>query len=305
MNFVPLRSESPQHGYSRDLQEGVNLFAERFGALGDEEWLEVLKRSLTDPVIEGVEFPGFPQEELQSLIHGGFGEQAVLEAWTFFRFCRDSTYGTAQGATGLRLLDFGSGWGRISRPFMRDFGPADLFGYEPSLLFCSLARALNPHVCFLHGPKMPARSLPPAWFDVVVGYSVFSHLPRRSAGAWLSEINQALRGGGWCVLTTWGRRFLERLEADEAKMLRGEPIEWHPKICIEAAGDVSARLRAYDSGEFVFLGDESNLYGDAVISEQALRAVLDEQGLDFELESFDTTSLTQDVFVLRRPGAPG
>lgn len=304
VNFVPLRAESPEHGYNPELQAGVNLFASRFGALDDEEWLEVLKRSVSEPVIEGVEFPGFPQEELQSLIHGGFGEQAVLEAWTFFRFCRDNTYRSAEGAAGLRLLDFGSGWGRISRPFMRDFGPADLFAYEPNLLFCSVARALNPHVCFLHGPNLPDRSLPADWFDVVVGYSVFSHLPRQSTGAWLAELNRALRPGGWCVLTTWGRRFLERLEADEARMLGGEEIEWHPRIVIEAAGDVRARLREYDEGEFVFLGDESKLYGDAAISEPALRSVVEEEGLDFELQAFDTASLTQDAFVLRRPGAP-
>jgi SAM-dependent methyltransferase len=305
VNFVPLRSESPRHGYNPELRDGVNLFAKRFGDLDDEAWLELLKRSVEEPVIEGVEFPGFPEEELQSLIHGGFGQQAMLEAWTFYRFCRDQTYGSAAGAAGLRLLDFGAGWGRISRPFMRDFGPADLFGYEPNLLFCSIARALNPNACFLHGPNMPDRSLPEAWFDVVVGYSVFSHLPRHPTGAWLAELNRCLRPGGWCVLTTWGRRFLERLEADEARMRRGEEIEWHPRIVIEAAGDVRARLSEYDAGEFVFLGDESKLYGDAAISEPALRGVLEEEGLDLELRHFDTASLTQDAFVLRRPGGPG
>ena len=167
----------PQHSYNPELENGANIFQTHFGSLTDEEWLAVLKRSLTEPVIDGVEFPGYPEDALQSRVHGTTGEQSVVEAFDFYTYCRDNTYQTPAAAIGNRLLDFGAGWGRMSRAFMRDFAPPDLYGYEPNLLFCSLARALNPHVCYLTGRQLPPNALPPAWFDVVIGYSVFSHLP--------------------------------------------------------------------------------------------------------------------------------
>jgi SAM-dependent methyltransferase len=301
---TPIIDRTPDHAYDRSLETGLNPFATHFGDLSDQEWLEVLQRSISEPVIDGIEFPGFPDDELQTLIHGHSREQALLDAWQFYCYSRDSTYRAAANVRDKRLLDFGAGWGRIARMFMRDFDSANLYGYEPNQLFCTIARALNPYACFLHGPRLPSRSLPPAWFDLVVGYSVFSHLPAHAAQRWLAEIDRALRPGGWCVLTTWGHRFLERLVEDDARQRRGEPIAWHPKICIEAAGDLDARMADFERGEFVFLGESELLYGDAVIPEAALRRLIGE-GINLELVRFDTTSLAQDAFVLTKRGSEG
>jgi SAM-dependent methyltransferase len=289
----------PDHGYDRSLESGANPFARRFGELGDEAWLGVLQRSISESTIDGVEFPGFPGEELQRLIHGSAGADGIVEAWQFYRYCRDCTFGADRGTDGLRLLDFGAGWGRISRLFMREFDSAHLFAYEPNQLFCTIARTLNPYVSFLRGGMLPSRSLPRDWFDVVVGYSVFSHLPESSASAWLAEIANSLRPGGWCVMTSWGRRFLDRLMEDDERQRRGDEISWHTKLCLEVAGDLDARVAEFERGEFVFLGDERALYGEAILPEAALRRLLTDD-LDLELVRFDIDLLAQDAFVLRK-----
>ncbi|MQA92898.1 MAG: methyltransferase domain-containing protein, partial [Gemmatimonas sp.] len=299
---VPLRDLVPQHGYDPQLERGENPFAARFGGLSDEEWLAVLERSLEEPRIEGVEFPGFPETALQQRIHGHSGADSLREAVAFYRFCRDNTYRTPAPEGELRFLDFGAGWGRISRPFMRDFGPSGLYGYEPNLLFCSVARALNPYVCFLHGGRVPSNSLPRGWVDLVVSWSVFSHLPEWLARAWLVELHAALRPGGWCVITSWGRRFLELLREEQEKRDRGGSIHWYYEIVIDRFGDVSARLDAHDRGEYIYADDTGDgEYGDAIVSEVALRRILSEASLGFDLTRSDTSSLPQDVFVLQRP----
>ena len=91
---------------------------------------------------------------------------SLREAVDFYRFCRDNTYGQLSESRSLRFLDFGSGWGRITRAFLRDFELAHMYGYEPNLLFCTVARALNPYINFVHGSRVPDRSLPRHWFDV-------------------------------------------------------------------------------------------------------------------------------------------
>ncbi len=48
--------------------DGHNVFRERFGALSDESWCLLLARSVAEPVIDGVQFPAFPNEDLQRLL---------------------------------------------------------------------------------------------------------------------------------------------------------------------------------------------------------------------------------------------
>lgn len=299
---TPLNELAPRHHYDPTLEAGENPFAARFGGLDDPGWLDVLVRSLEVRIIEGLEFPGFPESELQSIIHGITGVSSLQEAHRFYVFCRDHTYDASESVRDLRFLDFGAGWGRITRPFLRDFPLAGLYGYEPNFLFCTIARTLNPYSCFIHGKKKPGAWLPPAWFDVVVGWSIFSHLGEGSARGWLGEINRAMRPGGWCVMTTWGARFLDRLVGEKRKLASGEDIHWYSELCVRTAGDIRARKAEYDRGEFVFFGQGDPSYGEAIISEAALRRILREEQLDFELTHFDTTSLPQDAFVLRRPG---
>jgi SAM-dependent methyltransferase len=296
---TPLNAEVPRHGYDSRLESSTNLFAAQFGHLSDEAWYEVLRRSQTESIVDGVEFPAFPEDELQSLIHGASGEQALAEAVAFHRYCREHAFESATPAQECRFLDFGCGWGRISRPFIRDFAPGQMYGYEPNYLFCVIARSLNPHLCVLHGERTPRQSLPPSWFDLVVGFSVFTHLPRNSAVAWLREISQSLRPGGLCVITTFGRRYLLYLVDLAAQQRQGLAIHWHAKSCIELAGDLHERIREFDAGRFVFLG-ESPVYGDAMVSVDAMREMLDAGGNRLELMQFDDEALSQDVLVLRR-----
>ena len=111
-----------------------------------------------------------------------------------------------------------------------------------------------------------------------------------------------MRPGGWCVLTTWGDRLLHRLIGESEKHARGEEIHWYYESLLHKIGDIPARLEAYERGEFIFLGEDEDLYGETLLPEQALERILREEGLDFQLLRFDVTSLAQDVIVLRRPG---
>jgi SAM-dependent methyltransferase len=280
-----------------------NVFMSEFGHLDSNRWLDMLIRSIDCPTIEGVEFPSFPSPEFQSQLHGHFGAHSLKEAAEFYRFVE------SKGLTGLKstwfgkgfFLDFGAGWGRITRLFMRDFPLRNIVGYEPSNRFCAVARANNPFVSFLSGDYLPNGILPADRFNLVVGWSVFSHLSPSSAAAWLGELQRVTSPGGAVVLTTWGRGFLERLQKEKFQMDAGEEIHWYSKICLDAIGDIQKRMSEYDRGEFVwFTGGKSTLYGEAFISRSALSVLLNKSAPDLVVQDFDTTSLPQDVFVLRK-----
>ena len=104
-------------------------------------------------------------------------------------------------------------------------------------------------------------------------------------------------------MTTWGHRFLDRLQREKAMLAAGQDIHWYSKVCLDACGDLPSRIAAYEQGEFVwFTGGGSDLYGEAFLGERALRSLLAECAPKLSLTVFDAQTLAQDVFVLRRSG---
>ena len=285
--------------------EAENIFSLKFGTSSLDEWIEILVRSIDERFIDGVEFPSFPPLEFQNQIHGHFGKHSILEAASFYRFIKDQclTGPAAPWFGNGHFLDFGAGWGRITRMFLRDFPLRNIVGYEPANGYCSVARSNNPFVAFLSGGYLPNGMIPSARFDLVVGWSIFSHLSPESARAWLAELQRVTRPGAAIVMTTWGRRFLKRLQSEKQMHEAGQDIHWYSKVCLDACGDLDARVQSYDRGEFVwFTGGQSTLYGEAFLGEKALREMLAECAPKLSLTLFDAKTLVQDVFVLRNMG---
>ena len=290
----------PKINYDTKMQESPNLFSDKFGSASVEEWKNVWLSTERDNVIGGLNFPTIPDQELQLRMHGSDSFNVSMnEAFLFYEFV--GRYVDFSKTFGKRFLDFGCGWGRISRPFMRDFKLKDMFGFEPDLLFCTIARSLNPYICFISGDFLPDRTLPERQFDVIVGWSIYSHLSEISLAAWLAETARILQKDGLAVFTTWGHRFLERLRAEQELLAAGREIHWYSQVCLSAAGSIDKRIEEYRSGEFVwFTNGDSKLYGEAFLSKSVILRIIKDKGLPLALVDYDDQSLAQDAFVLKR-----
>lgn len=297
--FTPIRQLSPA-GQKEDRLAHPNIFRETFGSRSDAEWLAILQRSVREPVIEDIGFPRFPDPKLQSIIHGNDSEQAIQEAFRFYSFIRSQLGDRLKLGPGERMLDFGSGWGRMLRPFMRHFDLADIYGFEPTRMFCTVARELNPYVCFLGGEYLPNRRIPRDAFDLIIGYSVFSHLSPHAASLWLREVAELLRPGGFAVFTTWGERFLTHLVAEKARLEAGAKIHWYHELNLQRFGDVEGMVKRCRAGQFVWVDVGDPMFGEAFLGPAPLRALISENLLPLEIVTFDARSLPQDAFILRR-----
>jgi SAM-dependent methyltransferase len=291
-------ANSPRITYSYEFRNAANPFRDKFGELSDDEWKAAWLSTETNSNFQGIEFPSVPDPQMQLQLHGSASwEITMREAFDFYGYVK--ARGLLSGAR--RFLDFGCGWGRMTRPFMRDFDLDKLFGFEPNALHAIVARALNPYMTVFTGGFSPDGSIPTKWFDLIVGWSIFSHLSEPSLKEWLREISEVLLPGGHAVFTTWGPRFLRRLQSERAQLVAGEEIHWYSKQCLDGAGDLAKRIADYEKGEIVwFTCTESKEYGEAFFGEAALRRVIRELGLPMEVTTFDTSSLAQDIFVLRR-----
>src|SRR4051812_30930622 len=103
-----------------------------------------------------------------------------------------------------RVLDYGCGPGRVLR-HMRDLTPEiALMGADTdheAIDWCSANiawaefRAVDP---------MPPMAMPESSFDLVLGHSVFTHMPEDVQDAWLEDICRMLRPRGIALLTVNG-----------------------------------------------------------------------------------------------------
>jgi SAM-dependent methyltransferase len=249
--------------------------------------------------------PGFPAAELQAGFVGSSNRRAIDEGWAFYMLVTDE-----RRRAGLHLgrdahvLDFGCGWGRYARMFLRDVPEDHIWcadTWDVAVASCRETGVPGEKVLL---PQMPPSDLPAARFDLVVAYSVFSHLSPEAHAAWAEEFGRIVNPGGLAFVTTQARWFL-----DDCKALRDHPDQvktvWQEHLASSFL-DHEGSLELYDRGSFLFAptggaGQEGAFYGEAVVP----RAVFEtEWGADFTLVDFveDRARCPQAVAILRRRG---
>ena len=103
-----------------------------------------------------------------------------------------------------RMLDWGCGCGRVTAHFLADGRVSEVHGTDidgEATAWCAKALAQG-H--FQQTGPYPPLPFPDAHFDLVVAYSVFTHLEREVQKAWLAEISRVLAPGGLLLATVHG-----------------------------------------------------------------------------------------------------
>lgn len=254
------------------ISNGAEALHQKFRDRSDESWLDILVTSLRTPQIDGVEMPGFPEESFQRALHGHANEVSLHEAHSFFREVKAyAQYAGHPVAPHRTLLDFGCGWGRVLRLFMKDIEPGNLYGADSTSRFLMEARRCNPALAFLACGQAPGLILKPESLDYVVSWSVFSHLDEYLATRWVEEFWRLLRPGGLAFLTTQSRRFIGFCAEQRVKRASGIKLEhgWH-EACADSFTDEAAANSRFEAGEFLHAASVAaphpqSHYGEAII----------------------------------------
>jgi SAM-dependent methyltransferase len=240
---------------------------EQIRDLPDRDYFSLLVRSLESRIVDGVTFPGFPEDVIQSNFVGSSGKKALEEAEIFWTFLKATAANLGRPMRrSSNVLDFGCGWGRFLRFLAKDVDASHLYGVD-----------VDPDVlaeCQVGGVPGDLRQIAPLghlpfpdqFFDHVMAYSVFTHLPAAINLHWMGEIGRTCKAGAIFVLTLQPREFLEfvRQEAPQGNS------PWHRNLA-RFAGQVDDFLQRFDRGEFVYLpsggGDyrPETTYGEAVV----------------------------------------
>jgi SAM-dependent methyltransferase len=153
------------------------------------------------------------------------------------------------------ILDFGCGWGRVIRFFLRDVGPGRLWGVDPWKEFIEVAKQTNRWCHFETIAPLPPTSFSEAAFDLIYSYSVFSHLSEDVHKTWLAESRRILKPGGLFIATTLGRDHIEWISELRKQPLAQESDPERRAVIRDTASlftDHEQALREYDHGRFCY-----------------------------------------------------
>jgi len=231
--------------------------------LNDQEWLDMLINSISTHVIKGVEFPAFPPQELQTQFVGSSNENTLREAFAFYKLVKESAQKLGNPLRPeSRLLDFGCGWGRFLRFFWKDVDEDNLFGCDVNQMIVDTCRNLKIRAQVDHIHPEGVLPYPDNYFDAMMAYSVFTHLPERIHLHWMRELARVARPGCVFCLTLEPHRFIDFIESIPADT----EMEWHKMLSVHKPR-VAEFHRAYEAGKLVFMPTNQGVedtYGDAV-----------------------------------------
>jgi hypothetical protein len=274
-----------------------------------ETWLETLIASLGERRVSplGEVVPRFPPDALQRATTGLDGEAGIRQAMAFHDDVVSALEASGPGlGPQSRILDFGFGWGRISRAFMADVPMRNIHGIDVDPDFVALTREAFGSENFQLCPPFPPTSYDDATFDLVYAYSVFSHLSESACKAWMSEFARLLVPGGMVAFTTRHASFFDYCARFSDG--KGEGEGDYQRALGALFPDIDAARARYARGELVHASSEgvggggprdSSFYGETWIPEAYAATAF---GPSFELVAsfFDGTRYDQACFVLRR-----
>lgn len=189
---------------------------------------------------------------------------------------------------------------------MRDFKLPNILGIDVDEGFVALSNELFSSSIFKVCNSRPPVDLDANSINLVLAYSVFSHLSEKVAGEWIAEFGRILKKGGYVAFTTRSISFINYCE-HLAKNRDGIVDQSYQKKLAELfSGDEAERCRqAYAEGQFIYKGiggggvRDASFYGEAFIPvgwiEKKFGSTFEIVTAEYRPERYD-----QFCFVLRK-----
>ena len=263
-------------------------------ALDDNTWFDLQFDREAARRDYGIPLPGLPPDDVQRRFTGQTGRENLAQAFDFYKYVRSTC--KLREMNDPKILDFGGGWGRISRFFFRDTKPENIWVSDcltDSIRW--LKETGNPCQIVKNEPLPPIVGLEPG-FDLIYAFSVFSHLSQEFLDTWIPYLMSVLRPGGYLIVTTRGREFIKFLELLHRQKSTSYLVKYLPEPSVIRERWVNGEVQFYPCGG----GGEltGDFYGEALIPKKYF-----EERHGTTLVSFldEVRGIDQSVVLLRRP----
>lgn len=146
--------------------------------------------------------PAVPDRALQETWNGVSGAVLAAQSRAFYDKLRRRYENHSELPLGdSRVLDFGCGWGRLTRLLARDVAPGNLFGCDPVPAILDVCRRTRVPATVAACEFVPGDLPFDQPFHLAYAFSVFTHLSEPAHQASLRALHRSLVPGGLLVLT--------------------------------------------------------------------------------------------------------
>src|SRR5919109_85156 len=164
--------------------------------------------------------PDLPDPSLQELWNGASGLALAAMGAGFYRQLRDRFHRHGRiSLADARVLDFGCGWGRLTRFLARDVAPGALCGCDPAQMILDVCEQTRVPAVLRRSEFVPERLPFDEPFHLAFAFSVFTHLSEPAHEASLRALHAALLPGALLVVTVRPPGYLQ-----VSPLLRPVPI---------------------------------------------------------------------------------
>ena len=180
------------------------LFRDKLLQLPIELWGHILWKAPTVRQHENLlsVVPDLPSPEVQARYAGTSGMALLPKAHDFVRVFEGGVGGVlAKPLRNLSILDYGCGWGRLSRFFLRYCIPGELVCADPGKFVIDLLRESNFPAEIKLIDAVPDRLPFDRKFDVVNLFSIFTHLPDWLVSLIMERLRDCVKPSGVVVFT--------------------------------------------------------------------------------------------------------
>ncbi|PZS12499.1 MAG: hypothetical protein DLM57_18860 [Pseudonocardiales bacterium] len=199
--------------------------------------------------------PVNPPEQTQMKFVGLSYEAAYAEAESFVAVADQfaAKHGPGSFADLSHIVDFGSGWGRITRTLLLRVAPTKLHAVDVDSEMTALVNTTLPGVNALTVAPQPPTVLGHASIDAGLAFSVFSHLSGPAHEAWAEEFGRIVAPGGAVAITVLDTSFFAKVAGAQAAVRAGNADAFASALSTTFA-DLDAAQSGYAAGEIQYAG---------------------------------------------------
>ena len=245
----------------KDEQENFRVFSNIYRQYGLESSLSTLRSFdddfwfwlntigyRTQPAVREILSP-LPADEIQIRLTGVSGDISLQHAFNQYRIIKSllDKHNVRFDKFG-KILDFGCGYGRLLRFFVKDIDRGKLYGTDIDNTLVTWCKENNRFGHYCINGQYPPTEFTDKSFSFIFSFSVFTHLSENSHLVWMEEMNRLLDDHGIIIFTIWN----------------------HPQKTVEYHAphfeDYNQLIRNYDSGKFCYSNvryNGSTTYGEA------------------------------------------
>lgn len=115
----------------------------------------------------------------------------------------------------MRCLDWGCGPARVTRHLPGLLPGVELHGADYNERYINWCKSKIKGIQFKQTHISPPTLYADAYFSIVIGLSVFTHLSELNHYAWLNELYRIIKPGGVLFITTQGKSYAHKLSVNE------------------------------------------------------------------------------------------